>query len=466
MMRRRSAQLGILVVMAVVSCALPRARAENEAAPIRISLERLSLESLTSEKIQISADVGIVAQRKVTLRGVTFGQMALNGLPFYATPITEPLSLIPGQKVSPTQPILMTVYFHDLNSLRPLRSLVADEKVSLDGLAYAAVTMNAAEKMFLFTGGAQVPVRINESVELQIPGGFAAQMGALAAIDFAQKALDQAGSAMQSVQQATSEWRRQLWSSYAPALVLAHATWQFKDSAGKTFDEEATAMGFRVGGRQVVLPRSLLEPWKFDPYLAASMKEDGNLKVDHYDLWLWPEGAQLRDESGALLPAHAWRLSAGAVRVLPLAKEDNETMLVPEGEGKIMKVEVHRRQGSGALALVEITDQTVAPMAAPLALPAAGAGVPPAGQLAVFRFPGGVAAREARPDVVMVTMSASATEYALDPAIDPSGWGSPVISSQGIVGVVTHENAAVPIADAQAFLKFVGAGPPPTPKPN
>jgi hypothetical protein len=452
-------------MLTAVICAVPLARAEKEAAPIGISLERLSLESLTSEKIQISADVAIVAQRKVTLRGVTFGQMALNGLPFYATPITEPLSLIPGQKVSPAHPIVMTVYFHDLNSLRPLRSLVADEKVSLDGMAYAAVTMNAAEKMFLFTGGAQVPVRINESVGVEIPGGFAAQMGALAAIDFAQKALDQAGSAMQSVQQATSEWRRQLWTSYAPKLVLAHAAWQFKDASGKTFDEEATGMGFRVSGRQVLLPRSLLEPWKFDPYLAASMKQDGDLKVDHYDLWLWPEGAQLRDESGALLPEHAWRLSTGAVRVLPLAREDNEVMLVPEGDGKIMKVEVHRRQGSGALALVEITDETVAPMAAQIAVPTAGGNASAAGPLAVFRFPGGVAAREARPDVVMVTMPAAATGYALDPAIDPSGWGSPVISSQGIVGVVTEENAAVPIADAQAYLKFAETGPPPMPKP-
>jgi hypothetical protein len=465
-MSRRSSQFGILVILAAMFCALPPARAEKEAAPIGISLERLSLASLTAEKIQISADVAIVAQRKVTLRGVTFGEMSLNGLPFYATPITEPLSLIPGQKVSPTQPIVMTVYFHDLNSLRPLRSLVADEKVSMDGVAYASVTMNAAEKMFLFTGGAQVPVRINESVGLQIPGGFAAQMGALAAIDFAQKALDQAGSAMQSVQQATSEWRRQLWTSYAPKLVLAHATWQFKDASGKTFDEEATGMGFRVGGREVLLPRSLLEPWKFDPYLAASMKQDGNLKVANYDLWLWPEGAQVRDEAGALLPAHAWRLSAGTVLVLPLPKDDSETMLVPEGGGKIMKVEVHRRQGSGALALVEIADQTVAPMAAQIASPATGAGALPAGPLAVFRFPGGVAAREARPDLVMVTMATAATEFTLDPAIDSSGWGSPVISSQGIVGVVTGENAAVPVADAQSYLKFAGTGPPPAPTTN
>lgn len=459
-MRRNRWQFGSVAILAAVICTLPMARAENEAAPIGISLERLSLSSITAEKIQISADVGIVGQRKVTLRGVTFGQMALNGLPFYATPITEPLSLIPGQKVSPTQPIVMTVYFHDLNSLRPLRSLVADEKVSLDGMAYASVTMNAAEKMFLFTGGAQVPVRINESVGLQIPGGFAAQMGALAAIDFAQRALDQAGSAMQSVQQSTSEWRKQLWNHYAPALVLAHATWQFKDASGKTFDEEATGMGFRVGGRQVLLPRSLLEPWKFDPYMAASMKQDGNLKVANYDLWLWPEGAPVRDDSGALLPAHAWRLSAGTVLVLPLPKEDNETMLVPEGDGKIMKVEVHRREGSGALALVEIADPSVTPMAAQIAAPPAGASAQPAGTLAVFRFPGGVAAREARPDVVMVTAPASA-DFVLDPAIDPSGWGSPVISSQGIVAVVTGEKAAVPIADAQAYLKFAGAAPAP-----
>jgi hypothetical protein len=42
----------------------------------------------------------------------------------------------------------------------------------------------------------------------------------------------------------------------------------------------------------------------------------------------------------------------------------------------------------------------------------------------------------------------------LDTPIDSTGWGSPVISRNGIVGVVTSENGMVPIAEAGKALNF------------
>jgi hypothetical protein len=38
--------------------------------------------------------------------------------------------------------------------------------------------------------------------------------------------------------------------------------------------------------------------------------------------------------------------------------------------------------------------------------------------------------------------------------IDSAGWGSPVISEAGIIGVVTQEDSVVPIAEAAKVLKF------------
>jgi len=55
-----------------------------------------------------------------------------------------------------------------------------------------------------------------------------------------------------------------------PCLVLAHATYDLQDAAGNTFHFESTAMGFRIDGHQVLLPKSVLEPWKFDPYVAPA----------------------------------------------------------------------------------------------------------------------------------------------------------------------------------------------------
>jgi hypothetical protein len=54
----------------------------------------------------------------------------------------------------------------------------------------------------------------------------------------------------------------------------------------------------------------------------------------------------------------------------------------------------------------------------------------------------------------MLLMPAEQGLSSLELDIDSSGWGSPVISRQGVVGVVTDEHSIVPITDAGTELNF------------
>ena len=121
----------------------------------------------------------------------------------------------------------------------------------------------------------------------------------------------------------------------------------------------------------------------------------------------------------------------------------------------MVKVSVHRRQGTVALGLVEITDPAVVAMKT-IASTTAQAGE--TSSLALFRFPEGLQGREARPELVVISGSSGAGKVRLDAMIDSAGWGSPVISEAGVVGVVTYENSVVPIAEATKALKFKQAG--------
>jgi hypothetical protein len=383
-----------------------------------------------------------------------FAQLNASGILLYAPPISQRLVLLPNQRVLPPKPLLLTVYLRDLSSLKPLHSLVEDEKISITGMAYASVDLTPAEKLLLRTPRVRVPMKIDTAVELRIPGGAITKAATLALIDHTQTALESAGSAWQTVTKRFSEQRQWLWKNYAPTLVLARATYQLQDAKGTTLQFETTATGFRIQGYQVVLPKSVLEPWKFDPYVAASMKEDGNLKVSNYDLTLWPMNARLRDDTGQLSVAQAWRLSKHQVRLLPFTKDDDEPMFLPIEEGKTVKVMVHRRRGAAALGLVEITDPSVPPMRDVLADPARPSDSSRVASLAVFRFPEGVEAREANPGLLLIAARQGAPSLELDTPIDSTGWGSPVISQEGIVGVVTSENSVISIAEAGKVLNF------------
>jgi hypothetical protein len=294
-------------------------------------------------------------------------------------------------------------------------------------------------------------------VEVRIPGGAFAKSAALALIDYAQAGLDSAGSAWQTGAKLFSEQRQRLWKDYAPGLVLAHATFQLQDANGSTSNFESTAMGFRIGGYQVVLPKSVLEPWMFDPYVAASMKADHTLKVSNFDLTLWPTNARLRDAAGHLSVAQAWRLSTQQLRLLPFTRDDDEPMFLPMEDGKTVRVRVHRREGAAALGLVEITDHSVPPMSPVLSAPGEAPDLEQSSRsaaLAVFRFPEGIEAQEANPKLLLISARQGTPQLELDTPIDSTGWGSPVISRNGIVGVVTSENGMVPIAEAGKALNF------------
>jgi hypothetical protein len=440
-------------LLSIVLFAVTVAASDQEPV-VSIAVENISLASIASDRVQLSANVSLLSSRKVTLHEVMFAQLNASGIQLYASPISQRLVLLPNQKVMPAEPLLLTVYFRDLSNLKPLHSLVEGEKVSITGMAYANVDLTPAQKLFLRTSSVRVPMKIDSAVELRIPGGAIIKAAALALISHAQEGLENAGSAWQTSMKMFSEQRQWLWKNYAPVLVLAHATYQLHNAKGATLSFETTAMGFRIRGYQVVLPKSVLEPWKFDPYIAASMKEDGSLKVSNYDLTLWPANARLRDDAGQLSVAQAWRFSTHQVRLLPFAKDDDESMFLPIEEDKTVKVRVHRRQSAAALGLVEITDPSVSPMRDVLADPVRPSDFSRDTSLAVFRFPDELDAREANPRLLLISARQDASSLELDTPIDSTGWGSPVISLEGIVGVVTSENSVISITEVAKVLNF------------
>jgi len=181
--------------------------------------------------------------------------------------------------------------------------------------------------------------------------------------------------------------------------------------------------------------------------------------VANYDLSLWPSHARLRDDGGQLSPSQAWSLSAHQIKVLPLTKDETEPMLLTEG-GKPVKIKVHSRQSAAALGLVEITDPAVAPMS-PLLAASVKRPTPPIQPPAPWPFSlsrrnGG--ARGKPRNHVGIGASRSCIPPARFP-IDSTGWGSPVIAPEGIIGIVTSEHSMISITEAAKALNFsLGAG--------
>lgn len=454
----------VCLLLTVAAAAEPRGSSQQgppsqlraPESPVRVTLESLTIDvsSVTSGKVQLSAKASLTSTRNVTVEEITLDRLRANGVPFYAAPVSGRVEVKANQKVAMPAPLSLTIYLRDLENLQQLRALVSSSKVSVTGTAYAKVNLKPLQEVLLLSKQVRISMPISDTVELQVPGGPFGRPIALAALDAADAGWKQMGPTWQNHARMLAEWRGGLPEQYAPIVVLAYASYDLTDKKGTSVHLDATGTGFRIAGRQVVLPKSVLEPWKFDPNIAWAMKKS-SMKVSNYDLWVFPANARLLNDSNQLSADKAWRLSAQQLRQLPLPPDDMEESFAADAKGQV-KISVHRQRGAAALGMVEITDPAVQPVTPTLAEATASSE-----PLALFRFPEGIEGRDAHPEPLLVSVSAAPDKITMDDMIDSSGWGSPLIAKSGIIGIVINQNSAVPMAEVKRLFKLDSAPPEP-----
>jgi len=403
-------------------------------------LEKASMGDITRDHLSLALSLALLSKSDLTVRQITFENMRVNGVPFYTAPLTSRLQLQAGQKFELPQPLQLTVYFRDVDSLKPLSALAEQGKAHAEGTLYLDVELKAMQKLFLFTSRAHVPVSFSMDVPVEIPGGTLAKTAAIRGLAAAEVAFALAKGKAESALNMGLQWRRELSQNYEPAMLFARTHFMLSNQKGDQVAFACTGPGFRVSSSRFVLLKELVEPWKFDPEMADAIKDD-HFKVapGSYELSVW--GAdQLAGASGDAAPAG--RQSQGQISVLNKPADDEDTVLVPRAQGHPKKVQVHRRDSSANFVLLEFTG--------------AGPGGSTTGMristddkqtswdsVAVFRFPGGAERKQPRPDLIFVAASKESPKLHLAASVDASAWGAPLISPQGVIGVIQSETSAV-----------------------
>ena len=196
--------------------------------------------------------------------------------------------------------------------------------------------------------------------------------------------------------------------------------------------------------------KELVEPWKFDPEMATAIKDEHfKLAKGSYDLTVWASDQAAGKPGGA--PEPAGRQSQGQIRVVSEPPDDEDTVLVPRAEGHPKKVRVHRRESTANLALLEFTGSVQADASKPMQF---GATDKQASweSVAVYRFPGGADRKQAHPDLIFVPVTKENARLHLASSVDGSAWGAPLISPQGVIGVIQSENSGLTWEDIQRIL--------------
>jgi hypothetical protein len=422
----------------------------------QVRIDKIELLDLQTDRIGLAVSPSFTPTRQVQVKTITFYGMKINRIPFFIPPVTEEIMLRPGVRATLRRPMSVTVYLRDLNSLEPLLDAVKGGHVHIEGYALVEAKLDLLPSLVLLKRTAHAPLRIDANLPLAIPGGSLAREQALKALTGAEAGRKLVRNSLLALL-GTDETQKQLQARFGASVMLAVARFELIDSNHNRYPVEKMGVAFRAGEKQVITPREMTEPWRFDPVIAMKLqRHELTIVNDSFDLLLWPAGSTYSRFNGRPIGSAAVSLKRRNFRISDTGDASTERSVSAELGKRPSLVTTVPRASISNLSLLEFSD----PIKAGPAIEASDAIVPPEGYsaLVAFRFAAGPYTETVEPEIVRLSGKVSNGRIVLDDPVDASALGSPLIDDAGLVGILQDETSAILYRGAAAKLKLNVSG--------
>jgi hypothetical protein len=451
-LRAVAAHLPWLALVAVLPAlwAAPQAP-PNTSADGAIEVDKIELSDVGMERVRLAVYPVVVPYQDAELAGITFFGLRLNDIPIFIPPVAETMLLQVGHRFHLRQPLQVSIYYRDLSSLQPVVELVRNGKLRLEGNAVFEARLALLPSLLLRSRTARAPVKFSVEVPVTLPGNRLTQAAALKALEFVEPGSRMARDKIVALLDST-ESRQAIMEHYGKGVFFALARYALTDRDGKRYPLQVGGLAFRVDPRRLVLPRELVEPWRFDSAMALQIKSKKlSIAEGSYELLLWPEGAAVNGAGGAPKTENAFSSLRNQFRIVSSGSNATERLVATVTGKSATLISVLTRASQSNLAVVEF------PSDAPGAvLPEIDRHPDPNGynSLAAFRFGAGQWMDKADPEILGLSAKLVNGRLILDDPIDASAWGSPIVSPNGIVGILQDEKSGILFTTAADALKL------------
>jgi hypothetical protein len=376
----------------------------------------------------------------------------LNGLPVFAAPLNQEIVLKKGVATA-LPPLYVTILYRDLHTVGPLRRMIENQSVRIEGELVADLRLSAIEKLALHTQHPSVEIDLSQEVPVQIVTSAFERTLALSALTLIDSGLQATAEADKLIPGMEPQWIRDLEARARENLFAVETSYTLEH--GDDSDPVAAVeLGFRVAPGAVLTTAEAMTPWKYDAeFLTAVQSGAVKLVKNSREVLLRPTGA-----------GDPLRLGAKdfTVDLRGSAEQDNLIAVSGGGHGKI---QVMQRASPGSLAVLKLT----APVASASGQTADSAtGLSPASaavsaqdvweQIAVFRLREDPVTKKPKIDVLQMGARRAGNGIQLTEPVDAAVFGSPIVTPGGVIGLVQDEQAG-------AFLPADLQTPAPTPAP-
>ena len=391
----------------------------------RIVEARLGRVSL--EQIEVSLRVGLRASQPATIRSIAFTDAFVGRVPVWVERVQGDWPLEPGRELVIPQPMQVRIQARDAVGVDDLGSIVRTGAVTVRASVEVAIATPWLARL-MFMGATRTLVR-DIVLPLPIPAG-PSSLGPLARIgaDLADAAQREAGpwlaNGLNHLPARSAILRR-----YGGAVAGVTTRYAIEDSGARTVRERRAA-GMWWDSTVFCTTREAIEPWRFDVADATALQLGG---------------ARLRRDRGGL---HIAATSDRPAREIDLTALEQalpppiERKLYALMDGRTHRLRLADRDAASNLVCLDVAD-------APPARAAAARGPATGGTsaLTIGTAAGAIAAFSPGPSLAVVWTSVTpgkAGRLALDTPLHRLSFGSPLVSADGVVGVVASPTTAWP----------------------
>ena len=128
-----------------------------------LNVKEVGLAEIDTSHIKLSVDLNLTAAQSVTMDSLRISSLHINGLPVFAAPLNQEIVLKKGVPTA-LPPLYVTVLFRDLHTVEPLKRMIQNQSVKIEGNVVTGVRLNMIEKLALHTQHPTVEITLNQDV--------------------------------------------------------------------------------------------------------------------------------------------------------------------------------------------------------------------------------------------------------------------------------------------------------------
>ncbi|MGD0682531.1 MAG: hypothetical protein ABR990_10805 [Terracidiphilus sp.] len=405
-------------------------------------VKEINVAEIDTTHVKLVVDLSLFATQSATLENLRLFSFHLNGQSVFASPLNQEMVINKGTTVA-LPPVYITMLFRDLHTTEPLRRMIENQSVRIEGELVADVRLTLMEKLALHTQHPSVEIALNQEVPVTLGGTPLERNVALSILKVIDNGFKVKTVADKYIPGMQPQWIRDLQANARANLFAVESTYTLT-KAGARYPVTSVHLGFRIAPAQVVTVAEAQAPWKYDAeFLGAVQSGAAKLEKHSLEILLRP-----------VAQGDPLRLSARDFTV-NMRGASEEGTLIP-ANGKRGKMKVLHRVSPTSLAVLTLHEPPTPP-----ALAAASAWVAAQEsweQVAVFRVREDTATRKPSVEVIQLRARREGLGIRLSEPVDAAVFGSPIVTPEGVIGLVQDEQTGAFLpADLLAPATTTGA---------